>query len=151
MENNQTHPAPLRQKYRLTCVVGSGCLLVGIAMFLFLKDQTMLMLSLTLFIMCLGKAISYYRIMSEHAYEIVEGTCVAISPKPLRKYRKVKIMDDDGNEGSLLLDKQTKLRIGYRYRFYFKDTPRLTIGNPQFDSALSSDCFLGYEEMGAFQ
>ena len=31
------------------------------------------------------------------------------------------------------------------YKFYFKKTTRVTLGNEYFDSALSSDCFLGYE------
>ena len=79
---------------------------------------------------------------------MVEGTCVGIVPKPLRKYRKIRIMDDDGNESALLLGKHSKIQIGFRYRFYFKKTQRLTLGSEYFDSALSSDCFLGFEELG---
>lgn len=78
----------------------------------------------------------------------MEGTCVGIVPKPLRKYRKIRIMDDDGNESAILLSKHSKVKIGFRYRFYFKTTQRLTLGSEYFDSALSSDCFLGYEELG---
>ncbi len=111
----------------------------------------MLLLSMAAFAMCMVDAVSCHRIMTEHTYEVVEGTCVAISPKPLRKYRKVRIMDDHGIESALLLNKQATIRIGYRYRFYFKDTQRLTIGNQQFNAALSSDCFLGFEEIGVFQ
>ena len=55
------------------------------------------------------------------------------------------ITDDEGNETTLLLSKQSKVSIGERYRFYFKKTTRVTLGNEYFDSALSSDCFLGYE------
>lgn len=80
-----------------------------------------------------------------------KGTCVGITPKPLRRYRKIRIMDDNGNESALLLSKQSKVKIGYRYRFYFKNTQRLTLGSEYFDSALSSDCFLGYEELGEFE
>ena len=79
---------------------------------------------------------------------MVEGTCVGIVPKPLRKYRKIRIMDDDGNESALLLGKHSKIQIGFRYRFYFKKTQRLTLGSEYFDAALSSDCFLGFEELG---
>ena len=57
-------------------------------------------------------------------------------------------MDDEGNESALLLGKHSKIQIGFRYRFYFKKTQRLTLGSEYFDSALSSDCFLGYEELG---
>lgn len=150
MDNRNSYPAPLRQKLILTCLVGAACLLVGFAVFLFLKDQTALFLSLAILCMCLGSAISYHRIMVDHAYEVVEGTCVAISPKPLRKYRNVQIIDDSGIESNLLLAKHARIKIGYRYRFYFKNTERLTIGKEHFDAALSSDSFLGFEEIGRF-
>ena len=86
-----------------------------------------------------------FRVASKKDYEIVEGTCSAIAPKLLPKFRKIKITDDEGNETTLLLSKQSKMSIGERYRFYFKKTTRVTLGNEYFDSALSSDCFLGYE------
>lgn len=143
-------PTPLRRRLIVTTIIGVACFLIGFALFLFMKDQTTLLLSLTVLAMSIGKAISYYRILSNQSYEIVEGTCVAIAPKPLRKYRKVKIMDNDGNEISLLLDKQSKIKIGYQYKFYFKETDRITIGSEYFDSALNSDCFLGFEEVGVF-
>lgn len=79
---------------------------------------------------------------------MVEGTCVGIVPKPLRKYGKIRIIDDDGNESALLPGKHLKIQIGFRYRFYFKKTQRLTLGSENFDSALSSDCFLGFEALG---
>ena len=80
----------------------------------------------------------------------MEGTCVAITPKPLRKYRKIKIIDTDGNESSLLLGKHSKVKIGFCYRFYFTKTQHVSLGSEYFDAALSSDCFLGYEELGEF-
>ena len=48
----------------------------------------------------------------------------------------------------LLFGKRSKIQIGFRYRFYFKKTQRLTLGSEYFDAALSSDCFLGFEELG---
>lgn len=143
-------PAPLRQKMTWTAIIGILCFFVGLGIFLFLKDQTTMLLSCALLVMCMGKAISYYRIVTANACEVVEGTCVAIAPKPLRKYRSVKILDSAGNVISLLLDKQSKIKIGYRYKFYFKKTERFTIGNEYFDSTLNSDCFLGFEEVGVF-
>jgi len=141
-------PAPLRRKLYLTAIIGAVCLLVGLAMFLFLKDRMMLFLSLVLLVFCVGKVVDYYRLIVGEEYEIVEGTCVSIMPKPLRKYRKIKIMDDNGVESSLLLNKQSRVKIGYRYRFYFKETQHVSLGSEYLDSALSSDCFLGYEELG---
>lgn len=143
-------PAPLKRKLFLTCIVGTVCLLVGLAMFLFLKDRMMLFLSLAVCVFSAGKVIDYYRVITDEKYEIVEGTCVAVVPKPLRKYRKIKIMDDNGNESTMLLGKQSKVKIGYRYRFFFKETQHISLGSEYLDSAMSSDCFLGYEELGEF-
>jgi hypothetical protein len=63
----------------------------------------------------------------------------------MQRFRKIKIKDNDGNETTLLLNKQSKIKIGERYRFYFKKTTRVTLGSDYLDTALSSDCFLGYE------
>ena len=150
MVGKMNFPVPLQRKMLITAAIGAACFVVGFAVFLFLKDQTTLLLSLTVLIMCLGQAISLYRISTTQAYEVVEGTCVAIAPKPLRKYRKVTLLDADGNEFSLLLDKHSKIQIGYQYRFYFKEVDRITLGKEYFDSALNADCFLGFEEVGAF-
>ena len=138
-------PAPLKRKMLLTALVGMGCLLVGVAFTIFAKDTMMLLLSVAVCAFSVFKAFSMYRVASKKDYEIVEGTCSAIVPKLITKFKKIKITDDDGNETTLLLAKQSKVTIGERYRFYFKKTTRVTLGNEYFDSALSSDCFLGYE------
>ena len=129
----------------LTALVGIGCLLVGIAFTVIAKDTMMLLLSIAVCAFSFYKAFAMFRIASKKDYEIVEGTCTAIVPKLLNKFRKIKITDDEGNETTLLLAKQSKITIGERYKFYFKKTTRVTLGNEYFDSALSSDCFLGYE------
>ena len=108
----------------------------------------MLFLSCAVCLFSSLKAVSLYRVLSENKYEIVEGTCVGIVPKPLRKFRKIRMMDDEGNESALLLPKQSKVKIGDRYRFYFKQTQRFSLGSDYFDAAMSSDCFLGYESIG---
>ena len=148
MEKILNAPAPLRRRLILTVLLGIACLLVGLAMFLFSKDRIMLLLSAAVCILSFCRAYAFYQAVSRKEYEVVEGTCVGVVPKPLRKYRKIRIMDDEGNESALLLGKHSKIQIGFRYRFYFKKTQRLTLGSEYFDSALSSDCFLGYEELG---
>lgn len=119
-------------------------------MFILFEDKVMMFLSLAVCVLSLGKALGYYRVIAGEEYEVVEGTCVAVMPKPLRRYRKVKIIDDGGNEATMLLDKHSKVKIGYRYRFYFKETERISFGSDYLNSAMSSDCFLGYEELGEF-
>lgn len=138
-------PAPLKRKMLLTAIVGIGCLLVGVAFTIFAKDMMMLFLSIAVCGFSLYKTFTMFRVASKKDYEIVEGTCSAIVPKLITKFKKIKITDDEGNETTLLLSKQSKVSIGERYRFYFKKTTRVTLGNEYFDSALSSDCFLGYE------
>ena len=138
-------PAPLKRKMLLTALVGIGCLLVGVAFAIFAKDTMMLFLSIAVCGFSLYKTFTMFRVASKKDYEIVEGTCLAIVPKLITKFKKIKITDDEGNETTLLLSKQSKVSIGERYRFYFKKTTRVTLGNEYFDSALSSDCFLGYE------
>jgi len=59
-------------------------------------------------------------------------------------------VDGDGNESTMLLGKQLKVKIGYRYRFYFKKTQHISLGNEYLNSAIFSDHFLGYEELGEF-
>ena len=145
MDKWTNFPAPLKRKMFLTALVGIGCLLVGVAFTIFAKDMMMLLLSVAVCAFSLFKAFSMYRVASKKDYEVVEGTCSAIVPKLITKFKKIKITDDEGNETTLLLIKQSKITVGERYRFYFKKTTRVTLGNEYFDSALSSDCFLGYE------
>ena len=145
MDKWTSFPSPLKRKMILTALVGIGCLLVGIAFTAIAKDTMMLLLSIAVCAFSFYKAFAMFRIASKKDYEIVEGTCTAIVPKLLNKFRKIKITDDEGNETTLLLAKQSKITIGERYKFYFKKTTRVTLGNEYFDSALSSDCFLGYE------
>ena len=145
MDKWTSFPSPLKRKMILTALVGIGCLLVGIAFTAIAKDTMMLLLSVAVCAFSFYKAFAMFRIASKKDYEIVEGTCTAIVPKLLNKFRKIKITDDEGNETTLLLAKQSKITIGERYKFYFKKTTRVTLGNEYFDSALSSDCFLGYE------
>ncbi len=148
MEHLKSAPAPLRRKFYMTGLLGLLCLLIGIAVYFFSKDSTMLLLSGVVCVLSMLRAYSILRTITGKQYETVEGTCVGIMPKPLRKYRKIRIMDDEGNESAVLLNKQSKVKIGYRYRFFFQKTQRFSLGSEYLDTAMSSDHFLGYEELG---
>lgn len=141
-------PAPLKHKMFLTVIIGILDLLIGVAVYLFSKDRTMLLLSGIVCVLSILRAWSILSTITGKQYETVEGTCVGIMPKPLRKYRKIRIMDDDGNESAVLLNKQTKVKIGYRYRFFFQKIQRFSLGSEYLDTAMSSNHFLGYEELG---
>ena len=138
-------PAPLKKKTVLTGLIGIGCFLVGIAFYLFGKDLIMLLLSIGVFLFSIYKAITLYLIASKGAYEIVEGVCTSIAPKLFGRYRKIKIVDEEKNERSLMIAKSSKIKVGDDCRFYFTRTEKLTIGKEQFDLPDYSDTFLGYE------
>lgn len=60
-------PAPLKRKLFLTGIIGAGCLLIGVSMCFILKDRSMLFLSLAVFVASAGRALSYYRIITDKA------------------------------------------------------------------------------------
>ena len=125
-------PPVLQRKLFLTIFIGAACLTVGVAVFIMSTDTVMLILSLAVSLFSVLKCISLYHLAAQKRYEIVEGTCVGIASRPIRRYRKIKIIDDEGMESSLLLNKQSKVKIAY------------------FDTAIASDSFLGFEEIGEF-
>lgn len=143
-------PKVLFQKVLFTTLIGIGCLIVGVAYYLFSKDGITLALSGLVLIFSLFRSIGLYRTIAKEQYEVVEGTCVSLAAKPLRKHTTVKIMDDAGVETTLRLSKQAKIKIGFRYRFYFNQGGQLSVGSEYFDTALSSNHFLGFEELGEF-
>lgn len=138
-------PPPLKRKMILSALIGVICLLIGVIISFYTKDKMMLCLSIAVFIFSIMKALNMYKIITEKKYEIIKGTCIGIIPRPLRKLRKIQIIDDDGNEISLLLNKQMKLNLGEKYCFYFKEIHHISSGNNYLDSMLTSDSFLGYE------
>ena len=139
-------PAPLKEKFVSLILMGILLWIVGICVSLIFEDMTMFILSLLACVCCLIKAGMFYLTVSNKEYETVTGTCISVSPILLHKQKKVKIMDNEGNERSLILGKHSKIAIGKEYCFYFKETKRISLGSEYFDSVLSSDCFLGYEE-----
>ncbi len=104
-------PFPLKRKMFLGALIGIICLLIGVTISLYTKDKMMLCLSIAVFVFSIMKALNMYKIITEKKYEIIEGTCIGIVPRPLRKLRKIQIIDDDGNEISLLLNKQIKVEF----------------------------------------
>lgn len=140
-------PAPLKEKFISLIAMGILCTLVGICSSIIFKDMTMLILSILVLVLCLVKAGMFYVTVSNKEYETVTGICVSVTHIIVHKQKKVKITDSDGNEGCLILGKHSKIEVGKSYTFYFKSTKRISLGNEYFDSVLSSDCFLGYEEL----
>lgn len=146
----KNYPPVLVHKWLYTLAVGFGCLGIGVVYYLVAGDVILLMLSSLVFGFSLVRSILLYRTIFRQEYETVMGTCVAITTLPLRKCRRIKVMNDRGIVSTLLLVKQAKIKIGYQYRFFFKKNARSSMGSEYLDTALSTDCFLGYEELGKY-
>lgn len=149
-DEKKNMPPVLLRKAFLTILIGLGCFAVGAGYYLYCQDGTMLLLSGLVLLLSLFRAAGLYRTITEGKYEIVEGTCVGVSSMPFRRQLKVRIMDADGIETVLCLGKQARVKIGFCYRFYFKEEPRPSLGNEFLDTALVSGCLLSFEELGKY-
>ena len=138
-------PQVLQNKVLLTFLAGVACLIFGTGYFIFANDRVFLIMSILLTLACAARGIELYFIIGQNKFDVYTGTCVGISQNPLRKLRTVRMMDKDGNEFALKLQKTDKLVIGNRYRFYFKKTNRISTGYDFVDARLSTDNFLGFE------
>lgn len=150
MELFKNCPRILLQKLFITLLLGAGCLAVGAVYYIVAQDTVFLALSGVLFVGCVCRGYSLYRMIAAKNYYMAEGVCIGITPKPMRRYRSVRLMDAEGLETTLLLDKRTRVKIGYHYRIYFKKDLQPCFGSEYLDTTLSGDCFLGIEELGEF-
>lgn len=143
-------PRVLLQKLLITLFLGAGCLAVGAAYYAAVRDTVFLVLSGFLSVGCVCRSYCLYKMIVGKKYSMAEGICVGITPKPMRRYRSVRLMDTEGLESTLLLDKRTRVKIGVQYRIYFKQDKRSSLGSEYLDTSLSGDSFLGIEELGEF-
>lgn len=143
-------PYVLLRKVFLTGLVGLGCFAVGAGYYLYCRDGTMLLLSGLILLFSLIRATGLHHTITAKKYEIVEGTCVGVSFIPFRRQLRIRIIDADGIETSLCLGKQARVKIGFYYRFFFKDEQPPSLGNEFLDMALVTGHFLGFEELEEF-
>lgn len=150
MEKLKEWPAVLLRKWLLTCVIGIGCLLVGVVMFLAASDRVMLMISALLALATALRCVSFFRLVSRQEYETVEGVCISIKKAPLRKQRGLCLLTEGGIEHTITLDKQTPVRIGHCYRAYFR--PSGSAPEPtSLQNYLAQDQFLALEDLGEYR
>lgn len=144
-------PPPLFRKWVLTVAVGIGYLVVGAAVWLAIGDRVLLMLSATVFLLTLVRAVLLFRCISLQEYEVVEGVCIRITQVPLQKCRRVRLLDAGGEERTLLLNKQANIQVGNQYRFYFQHCGQPILpASPWLQSSLSTGSFLSMEDLGEF-
>lgn len=145
MDKLRTAPLPLRRKLLLTALAGAAFFLVGLAAILFSLDTVTALLSGILAIGLAFKTAELYRLIIAGRYTTVDGTCIAITQTPLRKYRNIRIIDSQERERTLVLPRQDKIEVGCRYHFYFKSSAQVQTGSSFIDESLPTDGFLGLE------
>lgn len=138
-------PLVLRRKILLTLLAGPASLAVSLAVYAATADRVLLALGGVILAASLFFGKGFWDAAAQGRYEVIEGTCVSVSTPMLRRYRKIQLLDSQGTEMTLLLNKTTRFQIGARYRFYFQKGNRPMVGNDYLDAALSTNSFLGCE------
>lgn len=151
MEKWRNCPFVLQRRFCFTLVSGVGSLAISFIIYLISSDRILLGLGSAIFIFCLFRVSTLWHIVSFNDYEIIDGVCIGVASPPLRKYRRIKVMNETGEEITLLLNKQARINIGMRYRFYFQNCSKPVVGNEYLDMSLAANTFLGYEEIGEFK
>lgn len=111
MELIKMWPAVLIHRWGLTIAAGFGFLLVGVAVWMATQDRIMLLLSGTVFLLSLGRAALLFRCFVLGNYTVLEGVCVQITPLPLQKCRKVRLLGADEEELSLCIGRQYTMQV----------------------------------------
>ena len=141
-------PAPLFRRWVLTIAAGAGFFVVGVAVWLAAKDQILLLLSGAVFLLSLGRAVVLFRCFTLEHYTVVDGVCIQVTALPLQKCRKVRLLDGEEHELSVLVGKQYRLQVGVRYRFYFQHQNGPQLPGIWLTSSLAAGSLLGIEELG---
>jgi len=141
-------PAVLQRRWLLSGAAGLGFLAVGLVVFFTLHDRALLIISALLAFCIALRCVSFYRMARSDGYEVVEGVCIELGRPGMKKQRSVRLLQMDGNEYAVMLDKRTTLRIGNLYRLYFRQTPPSQISG--LEQYLAQDQFLGLENLGEY-
>ena len=121
---NHSIPPALLKTIWLTALIGAGCIGLGILYYLNTKDRVLPLLSPSVLLGCIGKALFLYRTVRKRRYKTMEGTCISAVQKPFGKMQTVGLLDADGTEHMLYLPKSCKMRVGRQYRLYSHRVPR---------------------------
>lgn len=134
-------PKPLFTKLVAVCAIGFFCLLLGAIYGIHTHDRIFLIMSLLIFLCSLVRFVILLQMIRTHAYRTLTGTCIKREVVLFGKTQKILFQGSDGQEYRFSLEKNIKLLQGHSYRLYFK------LQEPQPERLLSSQNFLGYEEI----
>ena len=116
----QEWPAVLRRRWILIGAAGIGFLLVGLAVFFSLGDLVLLMLSGMLTLCTLLHCVEFYRTVRRRRYQAIEVTCIALGRPSIGRRREIQLLLQDGREVVVTWDKRVNLRLGHRYRIFYR-------------------------------
>lgn len=142
-------PIVLKRKWIMTLAMGLLFFLVGVGVYLALSDRTMLLISTALVLCTALRCASFYWTIYTGNYEITEGLCIEIGKADRQRRRKVRLLEEDGNEWAILLDKRTPIRIGNYYRIYYEDCTGCQ-REPDMLPAFAAHQFLAVENLGVY-
>ena len=138
----------LRRQWLLTGAVGGLFLLVGLAVFFSLGDRVLLMLSGMLTLCTLLYCAEYYRTVRCQRYQVSEAVCIALGRPSIGRRREFRLLFQDGREAVVTWDKRVNLRIGRRYRIFY----RLDCAQPHGGAGLhdlpAGNLLLALEDLG---
>ena len=144
----QEWPAVLRRRWLLTGAAGIGFLLVGLAVFFALEDRVLLILSGMLTFCTLLHCAEYYRTVRSRRYQAIEAACIALGRPSIGRRREIQLLLQDGREVVVTWDKRVNLRIGRRYRIFY----RLDCAQPHGGAGLhdlpAGNLLLALEDLG---
>ena len=123
----------IKRKVALTILLAIGIVLIGILYWVMQGDRIFLILSLSVALFSIVKAVNCVQKYKRQQIEEIVGMCEAIFPKPFTRYTCI----------HLWVPKQTKLRIRSCYCLYYWQHGAST-GIDSIDARICSDMFLGY-------
>ena len=104
----------------------------------------LLTISILLALFTAARCFGLYRLIAGSEYQTAEGVCIHIKNAPLHRQRSISLLMESGEEQTILLDKQVKVRIGNCYRVYFRQIPAPC-------PSITQDLFLTLEDLGEYQ
>ena len=132
-------PKPLSTKLIATIAIGFACLFLGIVYFTTTKDTIFLLLSVTLLICSLVKAMLLYQIIKKKNYILLCGTCIELKRHPIRRTSVITFQLEDDSIFELTLDRSMKLHTNSKYELYF-EVDRIAIPDQQSDASMRFLC-----------
>lgn len=139
-------PSIFRRQILGSGFTGIGCIGLAAVVYFLSKDHILLLLSGVILIFCFGKCVSLWSVAAAGRYHIVGGICQIPKGYALR-YRKVQIIDQEGNSTTVMIDRKAGMKNGAYYRLYFQSGINNSTGNSKMDAAMLSDALIGFEEL----